>query len=115
MGLPFIQRPMISQPQVIDKLVSFEEDYSDSVDGTKLVIKHEQHIPDEYVSALKREKIDTLHTPTGDFYRVATIPVSIVEQWMREGFDVAKEPVQATLRRLRKHNFDAFITTNKRI
>jgi hypothetical protein len=103
------------QPQVIDKLVSFDEDYSDSTAGTRLVIKHTQEIPDEHIAALKRDKIDTLHTPTGDFYRVASIPVSVVEYLQSIGFDISQEPIQATLKMLRKLQMDAFITTNKRI
>lgn len=98
-------------PTVLDKLVSFDEDHANN----SLLIKHEQEIPDEHISNLKRDKIDTLHTPTGDFFRVASVPVSIVEAWMREGFDISKEPIQATLARLRKLDMDAFITTNKRI
>lgn len=101
--------------QLHDKLVSFDEDHSDSAEGTKLVVTHSQHIPDEHISALKRDKIDSLHTPAGDFYRVASIPVALVEQWMREGFDIHKEPITATLARLRKQDLDVFITTNKRI
>lgn len=98
-------------PTVLDKLVSFDEDHANQ----SLVVKHEQEIPDDHIAALKRDKIDTLHTPTGDFYRVASIPVSIVEQWLREGFDIHQESIQATLARLRKHDLDAFIVTNKRI
>lgn len=99
------------QPQVIDKLVSFDEYHPDN----ELVIKHTQEIPDEHIATLKRDKIDTLHTPTGDFYRVASIPTSVVDQWLTEGFDIHKEPLRDILNRLRKHDLDAFITTNKRI
>lgn len=97
--------------QLLDKLVSFDEDHANQ----SLVVKHEQEIPDDHISALKRDKIDTLHTPTGDFYRVATIPVSIVEQWLREGYDIHKEDIRSTLARLRKLDMDAFITTRKAI
>jgi hypothetical protein len=101
--------------QVIDKLVSFEEDYSDPVEGTRLIVKHEHDIPDDYISALKRDKVDELHLPTGDFFRVATLPIGIVEQWDREGFDISNAPIKDILARLRKHDVDAFITTNKRV
>jgi hypothetical protein len=93
------------QPEVIEKLVSFEEDHADQ----KLLIRHEQHIPDEYISTLRRDKVDTLHTPKGEFYRIATVPTAIVDLWLSEGFDIHKESIQATLARLRKHDMDAFI------
>jgi hypothetical protein len=92
------------QPEVIEKLVSFDEQFDE------LVIKHSQVIPDEYIQALRRDKVDTLHTPKGDFYRVATVPTAIVDMWLTEGFDIHKESIQATLARLRKHDMDAFIT-----
>lgn len=101
--------------ELIDKLVSFDEDHTDSADGPKLVIHHQQHIPDEHISQLKRAKIDTLHTPAGDFHRVCSIPTGIYEAWLREGYDASKEDIRTTLARLRKHDMDAFITTNKRI
>jgi hypothetical protein len=108
------------QPEVIDELIGFDEDYTDSVEGTRLVIKRTQDIPDEHVATLKREKIDTLHSPTGDFYRVASIPTSIVQKWAREGFvleDVLKQGpngLRDILKRLNKESLDAFITTRKR-
>jgi hypothetical protein len=105
---------MILEPFIHDKLVSFDEDHHNGKQDT-LVIKHEQYVPDDHIAALKRDKIDTLHTPTGDFYRVASIPVSLVELWKTQGFDIHTEPAQAILARLRKHDLDAFITTRKRI
>jgi hypothetical protein len=111
----------MTEPQVLDSLTSFDEDHSDSAAGPKLVIKREQDIPDDHISELKRDKIDTLHRPTGDFYRVASIPVAIVEKWAREGFHLESELSSGTaglsrvLNRLRSESLDAFITTNKRI
>lgn len=96
----------------LDTLVSFDQDASTNA----LIIKREQEIPDAFVSALKREKIDTLHTPTGDFYRVASIPVSVVEDLKRKyNFDVMTAPVRDTLAMLKRLDLDAFVTTNKRI
>lgn len=98
-------------PYIYDANVAFDEDTSDN----GLIIRNQQHIPDEHIAQLKRDKIDTMHTPTGDFYRVASIPVSVHEQWLREGYDCTREPIRSTLKRLRAQHLDAFITTNKRI
>lgn len=98
------------EPFIYDKTVNFIEDTAG------LVIQHSQEIPDDFISDLKRNKIDTMHTPAGDLYRVASVPVNLAEEWKRdEGFDVWKEPARAIIARLKKHDMDAFITTNKRI
>jgi hypothetical protein len=101
---------MLNDVNVIEKLVGFEQDTNGS-----LVMRESQFIPDEYLSALKRDKVDTLHTPMGDFYQVAEIPTKLVDLWKRQGFDVMREPIRDILARLRKHDLDVFITTNKRI
>jgi hypothetical protein len=99
---------MANEIRTHEKLVSFE-----NAPGEKLVIKSEQYIPDEFISALRREREDSLHTPAGEFHRVASIPTAWVDKWYREGFDITKEPIQETLKRLRKEQIDAFITSNK--
>lgn len=104
----------MSTIEFFDKTLTFDEDHHSGKQDT-LIIGHHQNIPDEFVSALKREKIDTLHTPEGEFMKVCSIPVVIVEKWQREGFDLYKENIKAILQRLQKEDFDAFITTRKRV
>jgi ribose 1,5-bisphosphokinase PhnN len=48
-----------------------------------------------------------------EYHRFASIPVVVVEQWLKEGFDVYKESPKAILKRLREQNLEAFITSNK--
>lgn len=94
-----------------EKLVSFDEDHANN----KLLIKHEQYIPDDWVSQLKRDKIDPDHGKfhLDGFTRLASIPVALYEKWLREGFDISKAPVKEVLKRLRNLDMDAFITTRK--
>jgi hypothetical protein len=101
----------MAEVKLIDKTVSFDEDTTDN----KLIIHHSHDLPDDYISALKRDKIDTLHTHAGDFFRIATIPTGIVEAWQREGFDIHKESASAIINKIKKHDMDAFITTTKSI
>lgn len=98
------------QPQVIEKLVSFSNDI-----GGGLVIKHEQYIPDDFISDLRREREDSLSTPAGEFHRVASIPTGWVDKWKREGFDIYDKNVTNAdiIKRLRKEQLDGFITSNK--
>jgi hypothetical protein len=93
---------------LIDKLVSF-----DTAPGGELIIKHEQDIPDEFISDIRKERMDSLHTPAGEFHRVARIPTAVVDKWYAEGFDIHREPVTEILKRLRKEQLDGFIASNK--
>jgi hypothetical protein len=77
--------------------------------------KTTQFIPPEYLNQLKAEKEDSMAQREGEFMRVASIPVAVHEQWLREGFDMMKEPAKATIKRLRDQQLDAFITTNKSV
>jgi hypothetical protein len=97
-----------------EQLIRFEEDYSDP-EGTRLVIAHEQDIPDDWVSDLKRQKIDPNHSREGEFMHFATIPVVFWEQMIKEGVDVNRASAKDIVGWLRKKQLDAFITTNKRV
>lgn len=96
------------QPTVIEKLVSFHND-----PGGDLVIKNTQDIPDEFLTALRHERMDSLHTPAGEMHRVCSIPTVVVDEWKRQGFDINVEPVTEIIKRLKKHDLDAFLTSNK--
>jgi len=74
-----------------------------------------QHIPTEFMDGLRRERDNSLNQKEGEFMRVASVPVAVYEQWLREGFDMMKEDPKAILTRLKQHDLDAFITTKKRV
>lgn len=100
------------EPKVLDTLVSFDEDRTTN----ELIIKREQHIPDDWMSDIAKQKIDSKHTPTGDFYQVASVPVEVVDELMRRyGFDFMNAPARECLKMLDRYAFDNFITTTKRI
>ena len=46
-------------------------------------------------------------------HRVASIPVAVVEKWMREGRDFNNASVKEILGWLKAENLDAFITSDK--
>jgi hypothetical protein len=100
------------EPVVLDSLVAFDEDRSSG----ELIIQKTQEIPDDFLSELRKEKVDSKNTPAGEMYKVATIPVAVVDELMvRYGFDVMTAPVRETLKMLERYALDVFITTNKRI
>ncbi|UGA46803.1 hypothetical protein HU230_0012470 [Bradyrhizobium quebecense] len=102
----------MSQDTVIhDTRVTFHDDPM----SDKLGFVHTQHIPDDFVAALKREKMDSARRPAGDFLHMCSIPVSVVEDLKRSGYDVYREPVRETIRMLKVVGLDAFITSDKQI
>lgn len=94
---------------LIEKDVAFKE----NVDG--LLIKHTQHIPDDFLTECRLERADSLHTPAGDFHRVARIPEAVWDQWIAQGIDVWNLSAKEVLKLLNAADNSAFITTNKRI
>jgi hypothetical protein len=100
------------EPVLLDTLVAFDEDRSTN----ELIIKRTQEIPDEFLTSLQHERLDSIATPSGEMHRVASIPVEVVDDLLRKyGFDVMTAPARETLSMLRRYALDKFITTNKRI
>lgn len=82
----------------------------ENVDG--LFIKKQQFISDEFLTANRDARFES-KAPSKEYHRFASIPVVVVEQWLKEGFDVYKESPKAIMKRLRQQNLEAFITSNK--
>lgn len=100
------------EPQLLDTLVSFHEDRTTNA----LTIGYEQEIPDDWLAEMARMKVDSLNTPCGDFYHVASVPVAVVDDLrIRYGFDVMTADHRETLKMLNRYALDHFILTNKRI
>jgi hypothetical protein len=93
---------------------NIETEYLDGGDNS-VIRKHTQDIPRNYLDSLKIQREDSLGQRENEFMRVASVPVVVHEQWLREGFDMMKESPTAILKRLRNQNLDAFITTKKRV
>jgi hypothetical protein len=97
------------EPQVLDTLVSFDEDRTTG----ELIIKREQEIDDDWLSEIRKQKVDSVNQKAGDFYHVASIPVEVVDELMRRyGFDVMTAPVRETLKMLQRYALDDFILAN---
>lgn len=78
-----------------------------------LVIKKSQEITQEYLDSLKEARFNSKNAPSSEYHRAASIPVVIVEKWMKEGYDVFNEPVAKSLAKLKAEGLDYFITTDK--
>jgi len=87
----------------------------DDIHTDGFLIKQEQHIPQNILSDLKKERLGSLNAKEGDHMRVASVPVAVHEQWLREGFDMFKESARDIVKRLQDQDLHAFITTKKQV
>lgn len=99
----------INPNQFIDQNVAFDEN------SEGLVIERYQEIPQAFMDRLKAEKSASGSVREGDTMRVASIPVIVVEKWMREGFDFHNATAKQIIAKLRLEHLDAFITTEKQV
>ena len=100
------------EPKLLDSLVAFEQDRA----SDDLIIKREQHLPDEWLSDLRKQKVDSVNQRSGDMLHVAAIPVEVVDDVYRMyGFDIMTAPVPETVKMLKRYALDIFILTNKRV
>lgn len=87
-----------------------EWDIGQNADG--LFVKKDQYISDEFLTANREARFES-KAPSREYHRFASIPVVVVEQWLKEGFDVYKESPKAIIKRLKDQHLDAFLTSNK--
>jgi hypothetical protein len=98
--------------KLIDAEVSFDEDRSTN----NLIINRHQYIPDDFVSDLKANKMDSFNTRSGEFMLALSVPVSAIEDMkVRYNFDAMEAPIAEVRKMLQRLHLDAFIATNKRI
>lgn len=84
-----------------------------NVDG--FAVREDQHIPQSFLDDLKNAREDSVREKAREFHHVASIPVAVVNKWMREGFDIYEATIPEIMTRLRAEHLDAFIATKKRI
>jgi len=84
----------------------------DNPDG--LLIRKDQEITSDYLSQLSDDRLASKGR-SNDFHKIASIPVVVVEKWLREGFDIYREDAKAILKKLRDEDLTAFIATTKRV
>lgn len=92
--------------------VLHDVDWDIGVNTDGLFVKKDQYISDEFLTANRDARFESKERAR-EYHRFASIPVVVVEQWLKEGFDVYKESPKAILKRLREQNLEAFITSNK--
>lgn len=93
------------------KLIDSTHSFDDNSEG--LVIQTAQEIPQRFIDKLKEERFESRHRREGNYMRVASIPVAIVDKWKREGYDFDNESVKNIVAKLKMEGLDAFLTTDK--
>jgi hypothetical protein len=93
-------------------LDDFKWNIDENVDG--LFMKKDQYISDDFLTRNKDARFES-KARAGEYHHFASIPVVVVEKWLKEGFDVYKEPAKAIIKRLKQENLEAFLTSNKSI
>lgn len=84
----------------------------ENADG--LFVKKNQIISDDFLTMTKDDRFDSKERAK-EYHRVASIPVVVVEKWLKEGFDIYREPLKAIIKKLKQENLDAFLTSNKSV
>lgn len=97
------------QFQFIDQNVAFEEN------SEGLVIERYQEIPQSFIDNLKAERANSKSVREGENMRAASIPVAVVELWIRQGFDFWNASAAQIVAKLNAENLDHFITTDKQV
>jgi len=90
----------------------FNWNIGEHVDG--LFIQKDQYISDDFLTRNKDARFDS-KARAKEYHHFASIPVVVVEKWLKEGFDVYKEPAKAIVKRLKQENLEAFLTSSKSI
>jgi len=74
-----------------------------------------QEIPDSFIQELKDQKTAGGYTQSGEMLKMASIPVVVVEEMLKQGVDVYKAPVKDIIKWLKSNDMEHFLTTSKRI
>ena len=114
-GQPVIQRRAVpnSPIELLDVGSRFHDDHESG--KAKLIMETSQEIPESFVAMLRAMKADSGSVKEREFMHVASVPAVIWFKYLREGYDIFKEDVRETCKRLVKDGLDSFVVTNKRI
>lgn len=91
--------------------------FKESPDG--LVEVNQQVLTDGFLRGLrdvkKYEERSRYVRRKEELRRVASVPAIIVEKWLKEGFNVYREPARAVVKKCCEEGLDDFVTTRGRV
>lgn len=74
---------------------------------------YEQDLPEEFWQELK-DDTDNFKFNLDSYTKVASIPVTLFDKWLNEGFDAYSAPIEEIMKRLRMEGYDAFIVSGSK-
>lgn len=101
------------EPHLLDSLVAFDE----TTDG-ELIMQTSQELPDDWLSEIAKQKVDSANHKMGDFYHVASIPADVIVYIKNiYGLDIMAPGVKfdEIKKALERYSLDHFILTTKTI
>jgi hypothetical protein len=96
-----------------NKLLSSTGLLNTNVDGW--YTQNSQAIPLSFIDQLKDQRLQSTMRREGEYMKVASIPVVIIEKWQSEGFDINKKTAKEIVARLKAEDLDDFLATEKRL
>lgn len=100
---------MTKDPKV---LADVSWDIDENMEG--LLIRKDQEITSTFLDGLKEDRLNSKDRAR-EYHKVASIPVVVVEKWLREGFDIYREDLKSIMKKLRDEDLTAFIATEKKV
>ena len=105
----------MNTPQIIDGVDRLHMEVDRQMRVKEAHIQARQEIPDEFLRQLRgeRDHQDAKFAP--DNVKIASIPVAVVNHWLRQGFNIWDRNVtpQDVINRLIREDLTAFLTTSK--
>lgn len=93
-----------------DSQYSFEWDHAA---GQPTAVRGEQEVEEHVLEDLRELRTRSANRREGEFMKVASIPVIVVDKWMREGFDVFKASAKEIVAKLEAEDMGYFMATSK--
>lgn len=79
------------------------------------IITCNQVITDEFLDGLKQERFESMSVREREHQRVASIPVVLIDKWIKDGFDFWNEKNSVIVAKLKAEGLDYFVTTGKAV
>ena len=97
------------------KLITSDFTIGSNADG--LFVHEFQDIPEDFMARNRALRDGTAKDASGEFLQFASIPVVVIDQWIREGFNIFDPNINPKdiVARLKRAGLDDFLTTNKRV
>lgn len=97
----------------VESSIAFTENLQGEVDSA--IITNTQAITPEFLKRQEEMRQWSKHNRAGDYHEVAAIPQILVDRWQKEGFDVFVEPARKIVAKLKRENFEYFLSTAKQV